>query len=79
MEEKPFMKIDTISKDLLKEAVRQNGRQPDNFVDSAEGTYPGIPDVDRDPAAQKLVDQIGAAADELVEQSRADVAKASGA
>jgi hypothetical protein len=43
MEEKPFLGIDTIDKDLLESVRRQNGRLPDNFVDSAEGAYPEIP------------------------------------
>lgn len=43
MEEKPFLGIRTIDRGLLESVRQQNGRLPDNFVDSAEGASPAIP------------------------------------
>jgi hypothetical protein len=43
VEEKPFLGIRTIDRDLLESVRQQNGRLPDNFVDSAEGASPAIP------------------------------------
>lgn len=69
MEERPFLQIDTIDKDLLESVKRQNGRLPDNFVDSAEGAYPGIPDVDQSPAARSLLEQVETATDDLAAEA----------
>lgn len=72
MEERPFLGIDTIDKDLLELVKRKNGRLPDNFVDSAEGAYPGIPDVDQSPAARSLLKQVESAIDDLVDEANRD-------
>lgn len=69
MEQKRFLAIDTIGKDLLESVEEQNGRLPDNFVDSAEGADVGLPDVRRDPGAKDLLDQLDADVDELLERS----------
>lgn len=65
MEEKPFLGIDTIDSDLLESVRRQNGRLPDNFVDSAEGAYLEV------PPAGNLLALVDAAAAGLAERSEA--------
>lgn len=70
MEERPFLGIDTIDKDLLESVERQNGRLPDNFVDSAEGAYPGIPDVQQSPAARNFLKQVETSIDDLIDEAK---------
>ena len=65
MEVKPFYGITSISKDVLYETVRLNGRVPDNFLDSSEGNFI-IPDVDRDPVARSLAGKVDDVVDSLV-------------
>jgi hypothetical protein len=67
MEQKPFLQISTIGKDLLESVQEQNGRLPDNFVDSAEGADVGLPDVHTDPDARSLLERVDAGVTALVE------------
>jgi hypothetical protein len=69
MEQRPFLEIETIDKDLLESVKEQNGRLPDNFVDSAEGADAGLPDVRSDPAARNLLEQVDADIAVLLEGS----------
>lgn len=64
MEEKPFLGIRTIDRDLLESVRQQNGRLPDNFVDSAEGASPALR---ADGELASLVDE---AADALLARRR---------
>jgi hypothetical protein len=65
MEERRFLAIETIDRELLESVQRQNGRLPDNFVDSAEGAYPDIP-------AGELLEQVDAAAAGLLERTKTE-------
>lgn len=66
MEERPFLGIKSIDRDLLESVKRQNGRVPDNFVDSAEGAYSEIAPTD------KLLAKVDAAVAELADQATDD-------
>lgn len=66
MEQGSYWGITSVSKGILEAAVAQNGRLPDNFVDSGEGVCP-VPDY-RDPAARRLLERVDAAVTELIER-----------
>lgn len=75
MEEQPYLEIESVDRDLLKAAAEFNGRQPDNFVDSSEGSLPNLSAFRGDPGpAGRLVEAIDAAVEELVEEAEAEVA-----
>ena len=69
MEQKLFLEINTIGKDVLESVREQNGRLPDNFVDSAEGADVGLPDTRSDPAARSLLAKVDAGVEALLDLS----------
>jgi hypothetical protein len=54
---KPYTTIKSLSPGFVKEVVERTGR-PDNFVDSPEGSFVGMPDVDSDPASQRVLSSL---------------------
>ncbi len=51
--------IKSLSPGFVKAVVTKVGR-PDNFVDSPEGSFVGLPDIDADPAAREVIESLNA-------------------
>ena len=68
MKEGSYWGITSISKDVLEGVVAQNGRIPDNFVDSAEQDFCAI-DLSL-PSTHSLLERIDEATTKLVEQAK---------
>jgi len=51
--------IKSLSPGFVKAVVTRVGR-PDNFVDSPEGSFVGLPDIDADPAAREVIESLNA-------------------
>ena len=49
--------IDSLSPGFVQGIVKESGR-PDNFVDSAEGSFVGFPDLETDPDSQELLQNL---------------------
>jgi len=60
--------MESVEPELLEAVAEQNGREPDNFVESAELTMVGLPDLDADPEAKRVVDGIQEDIDELIRE-----------
>jgi hypothetical protein len=43
MTAKPYTDIESLSPQFVEAVVKASGRPPDNFVDSAEGSFVGMP------------------------------------
>jgi hypothetical protein len=68
MKEGSYWGITSVSKEVLEETVVQNGRIPDNFVDSGEGNW-CAPDLSI-PSTRSLLERIDEATTQLVEQAK---------
>jgi hypothetical protein len=56
MRVKRFEDVNSINQQLKDGLLDEKGRPPDNFVESAEGTIEGRPNIDTDPQGRQLVE-----------------------
>lgn len=52
-----YRSIQSLTPQFLEAVVQQSG-VPDNFVDSAEGSLVGMPDIDTDPQCRELKERL---------------------
>jgi hypothetical protein len=65
---KSHTEITSISQPFVEEIVRHSG-VPQNFVESAEATFAGLPDVDSDPDARAIMERLETARDGLAHRT----------
>lgn len=71
MRQKAFEKVLGISPDIKAQMLRQHkGHPPDNFVESAEGSINGLPDLDADPQARAIIEGLDAGIDKVIDGAR---------
>ncbi len=58
MRRRSYKEIKSVDLDLVEAVVEQSGRPPDNFVESAEATFVGLPDLETDPDALKIMGRL---------------------
>ncbi len=64
MRSKSHNEIGSVSQTLVQEAVDVVG-PPDLIIESAEATFRGLPDLEADPRARKIMDRLWKAVDDL--------------
>jgi hypothetical protein len=69
MSAKPYTEIVSLSGPFVEAIVELSGR-PDNFVDSAEGSFVGMPDLEGDQSARELDARLEETLDELADAHR---------
>lgn len=57
MRSKSHTEIESVSQELIQAIVDDSGA-PDNMVESAEATFVGLPNVDADPEARRIMQGI---------------------
>ena len=67
MRSKPHTEITSISQTVVEKIVEDAG-VPMNFVESAEATFRGLPDLNADPQARQTMERLKAALDEELKQ-----------
>jgi hypothetical protein len=59
-----YKSIESLSPEFLEAVVEYSGR-PDNFVDSPEGSFVGMPDIETDPSSIEIMKQLDETITEL--------------
>jgi|GEM_PF-3331263 len=69
MRTKSYTEINSLSTEFVEQVAEEYGK-PDNFVESADGTFAGLPNVDTDPDANALLKRLERDLESLVEQQK---------
>jgi hypothetical protein len=65
MRSKSYTDINSLSAEFVAQVAEEYG-PPDNFVESADGTFAGLPNVDSDPDANAILTSLESDLEKLV-------------
>jgi hypothetical protein len=69
MRSKSYTEMNSLSTKFVEQVAEEYGK-PDNFVESADGTFSGLPNVDSDPGANAILTRLERDLAELVAEER---------